>query len=50
VNVAGGYVLGPSVGGRDRSVLYFSGRRPEASVGKLDVYRVRYTLTPSRHD
>jgi hypothetical protein len=44
VNVAGGYTLGPSVDGKDRSVLYFSGKRPEASAGKLDVYRVRYAL------
>lgn len=44
VNVAGGYTLGPSIDGSDRSVLYFSGARPEASAGKLDVYRVHYTL------
>jgi TolB protein len=44
VNVAGGYTLGPSIDGRDRSVLYFSSKRPEASAGKLDVYRVHYVL------
>jgi Tol biopolymer transport system component len=44
VNVAGGYTLGPSVDGSDRSILYFSGKRPEASAGKLDVYRVHYAL------
>ena len=44
VNVAGGYTLGPSIDGRDRSMLYFSGKRPEATAGKLDVYRVHYTL------
>jgi TolB protein len=44
VNVAGGYTLGPSVDGRDRDVLYFSGKRPDAGAGKLDIYRVRYVL------
>jgi Tol biopolymer transport system component len=44
VNVAGGYTLGPSIDWRDRFVLYFSGVRPEASLGKLDLYRVRYKL------
>ena len=44
VNVAGGYTLGPSIDGKDRSVLYFSSKRPEAKVGKLDVYRVHYVL------
>lgn len=44
VNVADGYTLGPSIDQRDRNVLYFSGHRPDASAGKLDVYRVRYTL------
>jgi len=47
VNVAGGYTLGPAVDGVDRSVLYFSGNRPEAGAGKLDVYRVRYALAPA---
>lgn len=44
VNVAGGYTLGPSVDLREPGVLYFSGKRPEATAGKLDVYRVRYAL------
>jgi hypothetical protein len=44
VNVADGYTLGPSIDPGDHRVLYFSGKRPEASAGKLDVYRVRYTL------
>jgi len=44
VNVAGGATLGPSIDGSDRFVLYFSSKRPEASAGKLDLYRVRYTL------
>ena len=44
MNVAGGYTLGPSIDGKDRSVLYFSSKRPEASAGKLDVYRVHYVL------
>lgn len=40
--VGGGYTLGPSVDGRDRDVLSFSGERAEAGAGKLDIYRVRY--------
>jgi len=48
VNVAGGYTLGPAVDGRDRGILYFTGKRPEASAGKLDVYRVRYAPRPAR--
>jgi len=44
VNVDGGYTLGPSIDGADRSVLYFSSKRPEAAAGKLDVYRVHYVL------
>jgi hypothetical protein len=44
VNVAGGYALGPSLDWTDRFVLYFSAARPEASIGKLDLYRVRYSL------
>lgn len=44
VNVAGGYTLGPSIDGKDHAVLYFSSKRPEASAGKLDVYRVHYVL------
>jgi Tol biopolymer transport system component len=48
VNVAGGYTLGPSIDAGQPGVLYFSGKRP-ASIGKLDVYRVRYTLAPAPH-
>jgi hypothetical protein len=44
VNVAGGYAFGPSIDASDRFVLYFSGMRPEASAGKLDLYRVHYTI------
>ncbi|MEJ7596324.1 MAG: hypothetical protein WKG01_00325 [Kofleriaceae bacterium] len=42
VNVAAGYTLGPSIDLQDRQVLYFSGKRAEASAGKLDIYRIRY--------
>jgi Tol biopolymer transport system component len=45
VNVVGGYTLGPTIDWRDRQILYFSGARAEAKRGKLDVYRVHYTLT-----
>jgi TolB protein len=41
VNVAGGYTLGPAIDLHDPGILYFSGKRPEAGAGKLDVYRVR---------
>ena len=44
VNVPAGYTLGPAIDGRDHGILYFTGKRPEASIGKLDIYRVRYTL------
>jgi hypothetical protein len=47
VNVAGGYTLGPSIDLHDPGVLYFSGKRPEAAAGKLDIYRVRYALDPA---
>jgi hypothetical protein len=42
VNVEGGATLGPALDARDPSILYFTGKRPEAAVGKLDIYRVRY--------
>ncbi|NVB79253.1 MAG: hypothetical protein HOV81_12700 [Kofleriaceae bacterium] len=42
VNVAGGYTLGPTIDLHDRQVLYFSSKRPEASAGKLDIYRIDY--------
>jgi hypothetical protein len=41
VNVAGGYTLGPAVDLHDPKLFYFSGKRPEAAAGKLDIYRVR---------
>jgi len=44
VNVADGYTLGPTIDLHDRHVLYLSSKRPEATVGKLDIYRVRYAL------
>ena len=44
VNVDGGATLGPAVDFRDPSVLYFTGKRPEAAAGKLDIYRVRYRV------
>ncbi|MCE9572783.1 MAG: hypothetical protein K8W52_06460 [Deltaproteobacteria bacterium] len=44
VNVADGYTLGPTIDLHDRHVLYLSSKRPEATVGKLDIYRVRYSL------
>jgi len=34
-----------AIDGIDRFVLCFSDMRPEASVGKLDLYRVRYAIT-----
>ncbi|HEU4409849.1 MAG TPA: hypothetical protein VFS43_31640 [Polyangiaceae bacterium] len=44
VNVAEGANLGPALDWRDRSLLYFTGRRPEARAGKLDLYQIRYRL------
>src|SRR5262245_1046257 len=44
INVTGGYTLGPSIDGSDRALLYFSGKRPEAGAGKLDIYRAHYAL------
>lgn len=44
VNVPGGYTLGPALDGQDPWVLTFSGKRPEAGRGRLDIYRVRYRL------
>lgn len=44
INVVDGWTLGPAIDWRDPSVLYFTGHRPEARAGKLDVYRVRYRL------
>ena len=48
VNVADGYTLGPSIDLHTPGVLYFSGKRPEATAGKLDIYRVRFALEPAR--
>jgi TolB protein len=45
VNVADGAAFGPAVHGGE---LYFTGKRPEAAVGKMDIYRVRYTAPTSR--
>ena len=44
VNVDGGATLGPSIDGADRFILYFSGTRPGAQMGKLDLDRVHYTI------
>lgn len=44
VNVDHDYTFGPVLDWADRSVLYFSGHRPEASVGKVDLYRVHFRV------
>jgi TolB protein len=46
VNVEGGHTLGPALDWADPSLLYFTGHRPESSVGKLDLYRVRFRVRP----
>jgi TolB protein len=46
INVDAGYTLGPTLDWSDRSLLYFSGHRPEANLGKLDLYRVHFRLRP----
>ena len=48
INLAGGAALGPTIDPRDPQSLYFSSKRPEASAGKLDIYRVRYALPRRR--
>jgi hypothetical protein len=42
VNVADGYTFGPAADPADPDVLLFTGRRPEAQRGKLDLYRIRF--------
>jgi Tol biopolymer transport system component len=41
---AGDATYAPAIDGRDPSILYFSGTRPEATLGKRDIYRVRYRV------
>lgn len=43
VNV-GQFTFGPSIDTKDPNVLYISGARPEATRGKMDLYRLRYEL------
>jgi hypothetical protein len=42
VNVPGGFTFGPAADPGDPDVLLFTGRRPEAQRGKLDLYRIRF--------
>jgi len=44
INGPGAATLGPAIDWTDPSILYFTGARPEAHAGKLDLYRVRYRL------
>ena len=44
INVDGDYTYAPSIDWRDPSSLYFTGSRPEASLGKRDIYRVRFRV------
>jgi Tol biopolymer transport system component len=46
VNVSGGYTYGPAIDWQDAAILYFTGQRPEAKVGKNDLYRVRFAIRP----
>ena len=48
VNVSGGYTYGPAIDWADGAILYFTSQRPEAKVGKNDLYRVRFAVEPSR--
>jgi TolB protein len=44
VNVDGDATYAPSIDWRDPEILYFTATRPEATLGKRDIYRVRYRL------
>lgn len=44
INIPGGTAFGPSIDGSAPRTLYVSLRRPEGGAGKLDIYRVQYTL------
>ncbi len=46
VNVSGGYTYGPAIDWADGAILYFTSQRPEAKVGKNDLYRVRFAVRP----
>jgi Tol biopolymer transport system component len=46
VNVSGGYTYGPAIDWADGATLYFTSQRPEAKVGKNDLYRVRFAVKP----
>jgi hypothetical protein len=45
INDDGGATLGPALDWKDPHVLYFSGRRPEHTRGRLDIYRVRLRVS-----
>lgn len=47
INAQDGFALGPSPDPARAGVLLFSGRRPEANLGKSDIYAIRYRR-PSR--
>jgi hypothetical protein len=44
VNVEAGWTYAPALDWRDPSILYFTGARPEATLGQRDLYRVRYRV------
>jgi hypothetical protein len=44
INVEDGWTYGPAVDWADPSVLYFTGTRSEAALGKRDLYKVRYRV------
>lgn len=44
VNTPKGWTLGPSVHPGEPGVLYFSSHRPADSAGRMDIYRIRYSL------
>ena len=46
VNVSGGDTYGPAIDWADGAILYFTSQRPEAKVGKNDLYRVRFAVKP----
>ena len=44
LNVQGGLNLGPSINPSEPGILYFTSHREGASQGRLDIYRLAYSL------
>lgn len=44
VNAAGAWNIGPAISARENGVLYFSSVRPGNGAGRMDVYRIAYSI------